>query len=188
VKLHTLSIKGFRRLQDVTIDFGDATFLIGENNSGKSGVLQALDILLSGELKLSVNDYYSISEEYTGEDGKPAVKNKRVAEEVIFEAEFRDVPLDARNWRGFKGRLFSYDIPQDSGESGMRVFFRKIFKFGSNVEYALKQFKRTRKTGFDNVNKPKELIGLGINADIVNELFDDIDKKIPKAKEFNLEL
>ncbi len=49
MKLHTLSIKGFRRLQDVTIDFGDATFLIGENNSGKSGVLQALDILLSGQ-------------------------------------------------------------------------------------------------------------------------------------------
>ncbi len=190
MKLHTLSIKGFRRLQNVTIDFGDATFLIGENNSGKSGVLQALDILLSGEKKLSENDYYSISEEYTGEDGKPAVKNKRVADEVIFEAEFRDVPLvEARRWRGFKGRLFSYDVPEGSEETGIRVFFRKIFKLGSDVEFALKQFKRTRKAGFENINKPKDLIDLGINKGIVNELFgDDINKKIPKAKELDLEL
>ena len=188
MKLHTLSIKGFRRLQDVTIDFGDATFFIGENNAGKSGFLQVLDILLSGQNKLSEHDYYSISEEYTGEDGKPAVKNKRVADKVVFEAEFRDVPLEARQWRGFKGRLFSYNVPEDSEETGIRVYFRKIFNFGSNAEFALKQFKRTRKTDFENIKKPRELIEAGIDQELVKELFGDIDKNIPKAQEFNLEL
>ena len=127
-----LKINNYRNFIDFQIDLKPFTLLIGENNSGKSGVLQALDILLSGENKLSAENYYSISEEYTGDDGKPSIRNKRIAEEVIFEAEFRDVPLEAREWRGFKGRLFNYTIPPDSGESGVRVYFRKIFEFGNN--------------------------------------------------------
>ena len=42
MRLHTLTIEGFRRIKNATILFGDATFLIGPNNVGKSSVLYAL--------------------------------------------------------------------------------------------------------------------------------------------------
>lgn len=36
MKLETLEILGFRKLNDITLNFSDASFLIGENNVGKS--------------------------------------------------------------------------------------------------------------------------------------------------------
>ena len=39
MRLHYFKIKGFRRINDATIHYGDATFLIGENNTGKRSVL-----------------------------------------------------------------------------------------------------------------------------------------------------
>ena len=84
--------------------------------------------------------------------------------------------------------MFRYDVPEGSEETGIRLFFRKIFKSGSDVEFALKQFKRTRKADFENIRKPKELIEAGIDQELIKELFGDIDKNIPKAKEVHLEL
>ncbi|MGN7988620.1 AAA family ATPase [Pedobacter sp. 22226] len=49
MKLHCLKISGFKRLKDVEVKFGDATFLIGQNNCGKSSILKAIEVLLSGE-------------------------------------------------------------------------------------------------------------------------------------------
>ena len=51
MKLTKLSIKNFRKLQNVEISIGDATFLIGANNAGKSSTLSCLEYLL-GEKKL----------------------------------------------------------------------------------------------------------------------------------------
>ncbi|WP_448103490.1 AAA family ATPase [Pedobacter panaciterrae] len=39
MKLHTLKISGFKRLKQIQVNFGDATFLIGQNNCGKSSIL-----------------------------------------------------------------------------------------------------------------------------------------------------
>ncbi|MFQ5859465.1 MAG: AAA family ATPase, partial [Anaerolineae bacterium] len=48
VRLKRAVIRNFKNLSDVTIDFHPhATALIGKNNSGKSSVLQALDVLLA---------------------------------------------------------------------------------------------------------------------------------------------
>ena len=63
MKLHTLRIQGFRRFVDTTIYFDDATFLIGENNIGKSSVLKAVELLLSLEQKISIEDFYSLFNE-----------------------------------------------------------------------------------------------------------------------------
>src|SRR5690606_18937204 len=40
VILHSLATAGFRRSDSATILFGEATFLIGPNNAGKSSVLK----------------------------------------------------------------------------------------------------------------------------------------------------
>ena len=40
--LHKLRVQGFKRLVDIEIEFNSATFLIGQNNSGKSSLINAL--------------------------------------------------------------------------------------------------------------------------------------------------
>ena len=46
MKLREVKIKNFRCLVDVTIPIGDTTVLVGENNSGKTTLLDALRIIL----------------------------------------------------------------------------------------------------------------------------------------------
>ncbi|MCL2763413.1 MAG: ATP-binding protein, partial [Treponema sp.] len=45
--LKKLTIRNFKAIQDVTIEFTPLTVLIGENSCGKSTVLQAIDFLRS---------------------------------------------------------------------------------------------------------------------------------------------
>lgn len=47
MKLEKLEIRGFRKCNYIDIQLGDATFLIGENNVGKSSILRAIELLLT---------------------------------------------------------------------------------------------------------------------------------------------
>ena len=47
MKLRTLQIKNFRGIRDLTLPLDDVTVLIGENNTGKTSILDALQICLS---------------------------------------------------------------------------------------------------------------------------------------------
>jgi len=78
--LHSLRIQGFRKHYDTTIVFSDSTFLIGENNVGKSSILYALDYLLNNKQKVNPNEYFSC----TTAEGE----NKRIVDEIILTAEF----------------------------------------------------------------------------------------------------
>ena len=69
MKLYSLTIKGFRRIAETEILFGDATFLIGENNSGKSTILKSIEYLLSVKKTIPSQEYYSVIDEDTGELG-----------------------------------------------------------------------------------------------------------------------
>jgi len=86
MKLHSLKISGFRRIQSTEILFGDATFLIGANNAGKSTVLKAVEYLLSGKKTIAGEEYYSTIDEETKET-IPVVNT------ITLEAEFRNLPL-----------------------------------------------------------------------------------------------
>lgn len=77
MKLYSLKIDGFRRIENATIYFDEATFLIGVNNVGKSSVLKAIEYLLSDKKRLEENDYFSVIENDV---------NKRIAGKVILEA------------------------------------------------------------------------------------------------------
>jgi len=72
MKLHSLKIDGFRRLRSARVLFGDATFLIGANNTGKSSLFRAIEYLLSAKKTIPSTEYYSVVDEETGET-KPAV-------------------------------------------------------------------------------------------------------------------
>jgi putative ATP-dependent endonuclease of OLD family len=53
MKLTQLKIEGYKRVRNSTCVFGDATFLIGPNNTGKSSVLSAIEYLVSANIKNS---------------------------------------------------------------------------------------------------------------------------------------
>lgn len=60
MKLSELTIKNFRSIEDETFEFNDLNILVGKNNSGKSNVLKAIDLVLREgyTMKLTTNDYY----------------------------------------------------------------------------------------------------------------------------------
>ena len=49
MKLREISIKNFRGLVDVTIPIDDFTVIVGENNAGKTSLLDALRICLNAK-------------------------------------------------------------------------------------------------------------------------------------------
>lgn len=162
--LHTLSIKGFKRLVDVSIKFNDATFLIGQNNSGKSSLLKAIDYLLSNK-QIPVTDFYSKKNEESGE-------SEIAIEKIEMIAEFRDVSEDSINWRGFKGRTYTYQVDENSTETGISIIYKKEWEVGKSPIQYLKAYERVLKEEFDSVSKIEDLIEKGIAEDIVIEAFD----------------
>lgn len=114
MQLYKLKIEGFRRHFATEVFFSDATFLIGENNVGKSSVLSALNILLNDVKKVPDEEFFS----YMVGD-----MLKRDAEKVVLIAEFREVPEEARQWVGFKGRVLTYS--KENGEPGYRIILRR---------------------------------------------------------------
>lgn len=68
MRLHTLKINGFKRIHNAQVNFGDATFLIGSNNAGKSSVLKAIEWLLSDKKRMATDCYCSEVDIETGEN------------------------------------------------------------------------------------------------------------------------
>lgn len=62
--LESISIKNYRALRDVEIPFSQFVCLTGENNAGKSSVLQAISLFLRGS-SLSSSNYFDASSEIT---------------------------------------------------------------------------------------------------------------------------
>lgn len=174
MKLHSLQIDGFKRIQSTKIRFGDATFLIGPNNAGKSTVLKAIEWLLSAKKSIPSPDYSSIVDEETGET-KPAVDT------ITLEAEFRNLPVEANEWRGFKGRIFSYPTA-DASDSGLSVTYKKTYTLGKDVVIEFRSKERDIKPEFEGFKTGQDLIDKGAPAAEVEELFPDLAAKIGASK------
>lgn len=177
MKIHCLKISGYKRLKEITVLFGDATFLIGQNNCGKSSIIKAIEVLLSAKKQLSNSDYHSILDEETNE-----VKVDTTT--IILEAEFRNLPLEARNWRGFKGRIFSYEVNDEGIESdtGLSVIYRKTYELGRDVVIEFKSKVRTIKDIYQSCKKAQDYIDIGLSADTISEYFEDLTSNIGKSK------
>lgn len=180
MRLHKLSIEGLRRLQAVEVEFGDATFCIGPNNAGKSSVLIAIDYLLSANKRIPEADYYSEVDEDTGEV-------KAVADCITLEAEFRNVPAESSDWRGFKGRTFSYPPPEGADETGISIHYRKSFPLGKDVTVELKSKQRSLAAKFAQCKSPKDFVEAGADEAVFTELFADQSKAIPAKEQIKLE-
>lgn len=174
MKLHSLQIDGFKRIKSAKIFFGDATFLIGPNNAGKSTVLKAIEWLLSAKKTIPSSEYFSVIDSETGET-KPAVDT------VTLEAEFRNLPVEAKEWRGFKGRIFSYPTA-DATDSGLSVTYKKTYTLGKDVVIEFRSKEREIKPEFAAYKTGQDLIDKGAPADEVEDLFPDLAAKIGASK------
>lgn len=180
MKLHKIHIDGLRRLRSVDILFGDATFCIGPNNSGKSSVLIAIDYLLSANKRIPETEYYSEKDAETGE-------TKVVSDSIVIEAEFRNVPTESSNWRGFKGRTFAYQPHEGSGESGISIHYRKSYPLGKDVVVELKSKKRTLLPKYVACKSPQDFVSAGASQQAFAELFDDLEKNVAAKDKITLE-
>lgn len=173
MRLHRLHINGYKRLKDVELLFGDATFLIGQNNCGKSSILQAIETLLSAKKQLTTFDFYSIIDKDTGET-KPATTL------IVLEGEFRNLPDEAKDWRGFKGRIFNYET---ENETGLSVTYRKTYELGKDVIIEFKSKVRELNPIFIDCKRPQDYIDAGISKETILEIFPELDKVIGKGKD-----
>lgn len=180
MKLNSLKISGFKRLKTVEVLFGDATFLIGQNNCGKSSVLKAIEILLSAKKQLTSQDYHSVLDEETNE-----VKVDNTT--IVLEAEFRNLPEEARTWRGFKGRIFDYGVPEGSDDTGLSVIYRKTYVLGKDVVIEFKSKVRSLKEQFIACKKPQDLIDNGIDQEIITSFFEELNKNFTAKHKEKLE-
>jgi putative ATP-dependent endonuclease of the OLD family len=177
MRLHSLKVQGFRKLKSETILFGDATFLIGPNNAGKSSVLRAIEYLLSSQKQIPSQEWYSEVDSDTGEQ-------KVVAEEICLEAEFRNLPDDAHTWRGFKGRIFSYE-KLDEEDTGNAIFYRKTYRPSKDASIEMKSLVRTIKVEFSTCKSPIELVDAGADIEEIKSIFGSKmnEKMSPKDRE-----
>ena len=174
MKLYSLKIEGFRRIKSTELLFGDATFLIGANNSGKSTVFNAIDYLLSAKKTLAGEEFFSVIDDETGET-KPAVQK------IVFVAEFRNLPVDAHNWRGFKGRIFSYE-KEDENDTGLSVTYRKTYEFAKDVKIEFRSKERTLNEKYSECRTGQDYVDKGIDEEIIKSLFPDLSKNIGSSR------
>ncbi|WP_025783380.1 AAA family ATPase [Sporosarcina sp. D27] len=183
MRLHSFRIQGFRKNIDTEILFSNATFLIGENNVGKSTVLKALEYLLSDSKKIPVNEFFSTFIEDTNE-------HIYLSNQIVLTAEFRNVPTEAENWRGFKGRLLEYDLTDCPEESGLMIVYRKTFEPGKDYVVELKENKKNLEVKFEKCETLNDYIDNGLDNDLIDKLFtgEDKNKKITKSSKIYKEL
>lgn len=167
MKLHELRIEGFRKHLDTSINFSDSTFLIGENNAGKSSVLHALKYLLELHSSIPEEEYYAIN--HSG-------KQKVIVDEIVLTAEFRDIPLEAKKWRGFKGRLLPYEVDEsETSDSGLKFIYRKTFPKGEKVKVETLEHPKSLKEGFEGYRTIQDLLDAGLEEDELDEEVKKID-------------
>jgi predicted ATP-dependent endonuclease of OLD family len=181
MKLHSLKIEGYKRLKNCQINFGQATFLIGENNVGKSSVLKAIEILLStkGD-KLSAHDYSMLFNVENNE-------NERQVDKVVLTGEFRNVPENIVQFRGFnKSRLLKYET---ESETGYKIVYRKTFEYEKKAKIEILTYSKERKPEFTDCKKPNDFIDNGIERQIIVDLFGEnsLDKNITTKNSEHLE-
>lgn len=165
MKLHSLKIEGFRRHLETEVLFSDATFLIGENNIGKSSILNALNILLNDVKKLTEEDFFALREE-------GLTTNTRGVDTITLLAEFREIPAEARGWVGFKGRILSF-INED-GEQDYRIIYRKTFKPNTDCIIEMREQSKTIKAEFEQCLTIQNYIDAGLDTSRVTERIKNI--------------
>ena len=163
MKLDTIKISGLRKLKEMEVSFGDTTFLIGENNVGKSTVFQAIKLLLT---KANAGEH-DFTQRFCEEQGA----NIRDTDCITITGRFTNLPKGTNTWPGFKGRVF-----KDNGDSC--IIYRKTFSSAGKpkIEMYQKRKELRKDVMVDNGSKVTitSLVGVGLNEDDLKKVFTNV--------------
>ena len=161
MRLRKIKIQNFRKLNDVEIDLGDATFLIGANNAGKSSTLDVIEYLVTDK-KLD-----NICRSRYLEDGEELTKT----EDVIIEGCFDNVDATIVNQRGFNSsRLNSY-LDENGNEKYSFNYRVRLTADGKNHR-EIQMHQQKLKDEFVDCKKWQDFIDKGVDADVFSEVGD----------------
>jgi putative ATP-dependent endonuclease of OLD family len=160
MKLEKLKIKGLRKLRDCQFKFDDATFIVGENNVGKSSVFRALELILT-----NVN---ATSDDFSSHFNEGLNIIEKTEQEIQIEATFKDIIKEADNWTGFRGRIY---VENES----RKITYRKTFT--DKVKIEMYEQKKELKASVVQSGKVtiSSLINSGIDDSLVRSHFNDIE-------------
>jgi predicted ATP-dependent endonuclease of OLD family len=161
MKLEKLEIEGLRKIKNATINFSDATFIIGPNNVGKSTIFKAIEFML--------RNITPSKEDYTMRYDETSNTNIVIAEELRLTATFSNIPDESSSWQGFRGRIF---IEEDE----RKIRYRKTFSL-TGVKYELYQQEKHLDPKYFEGSKItiKSIINGGLQEESVREYFEKID-------------
>ena len=160
MRLKKIQIQNFRKLKDVEINLGDATFLIGANNAGKSSTLDVIEYLVTDK-KLDA----TCRSRYIDENGKEQTCN----DDVVINGCFDDVDADIVNQRGFNpSRLNSYI--DEEGKQKYSFNYRVRLSADGKNHREIQMHQQKLKQQYEGCAKWQDFIDHGAEA----ELFSDV--------------
>ena len=119
MKVNKFSIKNYRSLKDINInEFGTTTIFYGDNNAGKSNILNALELLFKRKQKLNEGTLSDLENFYSGviADSKNNFYNNETANPITFnveiEADFAELKLNSEITKMFSKKgsyTFSFE-------------------------------------------------------------------------------
>ncbi|MHB8128915.1 MAG: ATP-dependent nuclease [Mobilitalea sp.] len=165
MRLSNIRIQGFRRHWETEVQLSSATFLIGENNTGKSSILLAIEYLLSDKKKIPCEEFFQRCNDNHC--------NEPLADKIILTGEFCSLPTESLTWRGFKGRLFPYET---EGQTKYKIYYRKTYELNKDYTVELREYKRTVKDEYKRCNTLQSYIDNGLDETIVLEIFMNADR------------
>lgn len=176
MRLKSIKIQNFRKLNDVEINLGDATFLIGANNAGKSSTLDVIEYLVTDK-KLD----NACRSKYIGEDGEELTKT----EDVIIEGCFDNVQASIVNQRGFNSsRLNSYT--DEEGNEKYSFNYRVRLTSDGKNHREIQMHQQKLKDDFDGCKKWQDYIDKGASAEIFSDV-DDLNRNLTTKEKKELE-
>jgi len=204
IMVKEVRIKNFRSLASIDVTLGMTNVLIGQNNSGKSNLLKAIDIALNGNRNISEQDIFV-------KEGERLTSDKTAIIDVFI------VPIDDNNkqdkhfsnfWTGvftdkwittdetngdFVGirTVLSFDIKQDDysltrkpikewNESIDKAVCGKKQQFGMDIiEYMNSFFMDAHRDVSDDIKNKRSYFGMATSlSDLSPEVVDILEKQL----------
>lgn len=162
MRLHKIKVKNFRKLKSCDVEFRDATFLVGPNNTGKSSLFEAIKYLHSAK-NVTREDYSKSFDEET--------EDYVYEHEIEITAEYRNLPEEADEWIGFRGRVHTVTTPID-GETDKAIKYKKTWSIDKNKpEVFLQEYSRTIAAAYTECVRVSDLVGEEYDEEFLKEFF-----------------
>ncbi|WP_460265214.1 AAA family ATPase [Clostridium sporogenes] len=148
ILLKNLSLKNFKGLKDLTIDFGEITNIFGENGTGKTTIQDAFNFLLFDK---DSKDSTKFDVQPLDKDNNPIhnletiieaildIDGKEVALKRVYKEKYSKVRGTAKlDFKGYESQYYVNEVPKKVGEYKQfisELLDEKLFKLITNPQY-----------------------------------------------------